>query len=1147
MMRDPHFKQLLLRLNMAHYSILRQQNETDWDAPPDLSDKDLERLGIPRGYRKNLLRALAALRVGGNVPYPNMAGLSDTALPPLAPSDQDRGRHSQHRDSLGFPLCETPGERRQITVMFCDMVGSTQLSRRLDPEDLREIIHSYQRCCAEIVERFGGYISQYLGDGILAYFGYPQARENDAERAVRAGLDIVASIGSHEDCVRKEKSVEVAIRIGIATGLVVVGDPFGSREVDDAKAFGETPNLAARLQAFAPPNTIAVSTTTHDLLEDRFEFVTLGSQSLPGIAEPCPIWRVVRPADAEERFEATHRRRMVPLVGRERELARIADHWQTALKDDGQVVLVSGEPGIGKSSLVCAFEAQLGGTPHHRMRFFCSPFFDNSPLHPIIEHLERVAGFTAEDGSSARRAKLTALLNESSLCSDDVLSLLLDLLGISSNDAPISADFTPQKRREMTLQALLRILMDPAKSIPTVIVFEDIQWIDPTTNELLHRIVDCLPGHPAMLIATFRPEFRPAWLDEPHVSLITLGRLGRGPTEELIASVAGRSKYSPDFVAKIVERTDGIPLFVEELTKALLHREKLTSATQGQFDAGVMRRPIPATLHASLLARLDQLPLCKEIAQVGSVIGRKFSYSLISSVTNIPDLVIQDALSQLIETGIILCRGEPPVATYIFKHALVQDAAYQSLLQSQRRRLHHRIAKSIESGLEGMHPSREILAHHFTEAGEIDCAITNWLRAAETASAHSAYREAINNLQKGLSLLNTNRDAHGHKAQELELLIALGAALIALRGVGSSEVEAVYARAIKLCADLPESRLHFTVNWNWWRISMDLRTGRQRADALLALAQRLDQTALIMQAHHALWATLFNLGDQRACLEHIECGLKLYAETDHRACSSVHGGHDARVCGKGEAALSLWLLGYPTRAAERIDSALMSARKLKQPSSLAHAIDIAITLSRYRRDVEAVAERSTELLEIAETKGFPDYIAKAKLFGAWAKSVMGEPGTAFDDMISAMTTLRCIGTREDFPIYLEMVAEVCDGLGRKKEALDHLNEALALSDTYSIGYWTAELHRKKGLVLLGSRGAPGEEAEPCLLAALETAGAQNARMLELRAAQSLAQLYRQRKQVAEARSVLLPVLEWFCEGSDELDLQEARTLALALH
>jgi predicted ATPase/class 3 adenylate cyclase len=1147
MMRDPRFKQLLSRLNMARYSALRQQTETDRDAPPDLSEKDLEKLGIPLGYRKNLLRALAALRAGKNEPHADMAGLSDTALAPLAPSDLDYRSRSQNRDSPSYCLGEIPGERRQISVMFCDIVGSTKLSRRLDPEDLREIIHSYQRCCAEIIERFGGYISQYLGDGILAYFGYPQARENDAERAVRAGLGIIASMAPLNGRIREEKRVEVAVRIGVATGLVVVGDPFGDGDVDDAKAFGETPNLAARLQGFAPPNTIAVSETTHDLLQNRFEFVTFGVQSLSGIAEPCPIWRVVRPADAEQRFEATHRRRTLPLVGRTRELAQIADRWQAAAKGDGQVVLVSGEAGIGKSSLVSAFEAQLGNRPHCRKRFFCSPFFDNSPLHPIIEHLERVAGFTTEDGSFAKRSKLTALLSESHLCLDDVLPLFLDLLGISASDSPTSADFTPQKWREMTLQAVLGLLLDPAKSVPAVIVFEDAQWIDPTTNELLHRIVDSLPGHPAMLITTFRLEFRPAWIDEPHVSLITLGRLGRGPTEELIASVAGRSKHSPDLVAQIIERTDGVPLFVEELTRTLLNRKALTSRTEEEYEKSVMQRPIPATLHASLMARLDQLPLCKEIAQIGSVFGRQFSYSSILSVTSIPDLVMQDALAQLIETSIILCRGEPPLSTYTFKHALVQDAAYQSLLLSQRRRLHHRIAQSIESGLEGMHPSPEILAYHFAEAGEIDSAVGNWLRAADTASTHSAYREAINNLQKGLSLLNTMHDARDHKTQELELLIRLGAALIALRGVGSSEVEAVYARALKLCADVPECRLHFTANWNWWRISMDLRTGRHRADALLALAQRLDQSELIMQAHHALWATSFNLGDQRACVEHIECGLKLCAEIDHKACSSLYGGHDARICGEGEAALSHWLLGHPTRAAAHIDAALMSARKLKQPSSLAHAIDIAMTLSRYRQDAEAVAEQSMELIELAETKGFPDYVAKAKLFGAWANSVAGEPEKALGGMLRAMTTLRSAGTHEDFPIYLEMLAEICEELGRKQEALDYLNEALTLSDTYSIGYWTAELYRRKGLVLLGSKGSAGKEGVPCLLAALEIARKQGARMLELRAARSLAQLYRRKRRVADARSVLLPVLDWFEEGSDELDLQEARTLALALN
>ncbi len=666
--------------------------------------------------------------------------------------------------------------------MFCDLVGSTALAQRLDPEDMREIIGAYQKRVAKVVARYDGFVAKYMGDGVLVYFGYPQAHEDDAERAARAGLKLAETI--HR--IRLQADVEpLQVRIGIATGVVVVGDLIGSGEAQERGVVGETPNLAARLQALAEPNAVVVAASTYRLVGGLFEYEDLGALEVKGYAEPVRVWRVCGRSAAESRYEALHPATAVtPLVGREEEVELLLRRWRQVTSGDGQVVLFSGEPGIGKSRLIAALQERIEGEPHTRLRYFCSPYHQDSALHPILEQLERAAGFRRDDAPEVRLEKLETLLSQTSPLDQDV-ALLAELLSLPVTDRSSPQDFTPQRKKEKTFEVLLRQLKALVQWQPVLMIFEDVHWIDPTSHELLDLIIERVRRLPVLLLATFRPEFPLPWTGQPHVTTVTLNRLDRRDGAALVKRIAGSKSALPgDIVDEIVERTDGVPLFVEELTKAVLEANTHDHDAIGPLAAAPLPAlAIPATLHALLMARLDRLgPAAKEIAQIGAAVGREFSYELLAAIAPRNAVELQNALDPLVEAGLLFQRGAPQAA-YTFKHALVQDAAYGTLLRGKRRELHARIAAVLEAQFpDTVETQPELLARHLTEAGLVGPAIGYWRRAGTRARRRSADVEAARHFRRALALAESLPDTRERDELELDLCIELGGALVATSG-----------------------------------------------------------------------------------------------------------------------------------------------------------------------------------------------------------------------------------------------------------------------------------------------------------------------------------------------------------------------------
>jgi class 3 adenylate cyclase len=714
-------------LGLGRYEAAFRENEIDETVLPSLTEEHLKQLGVTAlGHRLKLLDAIAALRASGAT-KPSSA---DEATPP-APSASPEDR----------------AERRQVTVMFSDLVGSTALSARMDPEDLREVISTYQKCVAKTVGRFGGFVAKYMGDGVLVYFGYPEAHEHDAERAVRAGLELVAAV-----CNLKTR-VALQTRVGIATGLVVVGDLIGSGASQEQAIVGETPNLAARLQGVAEPNSVVIAESTRKLVGNLFELGDLGTQDLKGITGHVRAWEALQPSSVESRFEAFHASGLTELVGRDEELELLLRRWSKAKTGEGQVVLLSGEPGIGKSRLTAALLVRVAGEPHTRLRYFCSPQHTDSALYPIISQMERAAGFAHQDASQAKLDKLDALLAQSLTPHHDA-TLLVDIMSLPNDGRYLTLDLSPQQRRQKTLEALNAQLEALSKASPILMIFEDVHWIDPTSLEVLARAVDRIRMLAVLLIVTYRPEFEPHWIGLPHVTAVTVNRLGQRQIAALIDRVAGNKALPANIRHDIIERTDGIPLFVEEMTKAVLEVESAETAERTVANVPSPAAAVPSTLHASLMARLDRLGPAKEVAQIGAAIGREFSDELIAAIARRPETELTDGLDRLIEAGLLFSHGVPPYRNYLFKHALVRDAAYSTLLRGRRQELHSLIVSALQKGFPDIVTNQpEILAHHYAESGMLVEAIEYYVLAAKRATAAMNNKEAKAQLKRGTTLL----------------------------------------------------------------------------------------------------------------------------------------------------------------------------------------------------------------------------------------------------------------------------------------------------------------------------------------------------------------------------------------------------------
>jgi predicted ATPase/class 3 adenylate cyclase len=1032
-------------------------------------------------------------------------------------------------------------------VLFCDLVDSTGLARQLDPEDLREVVRAYQEACAKVIARFEGHIAQYLGDGLLVYFGYPLAHEDDAQRAVRAGLGIVEAMGQLNTRLTQERGVQLAVRLGIHTGLVVVGEVGGSTRQEQL-ALGETPIIAYRLQDIAAPNTLVISTATFQLLGGFFACQPLGTPLLKGQTQPFAVYRVLYESMARSRLEAAGSTGWTPLVGREQEIGLLLERWAQVKDGLGQVVLLSGEAGIGKSRLVQVLTEQVAAEPQAWLTpCQCSPYHHNTALYPWIDLLERVAlRFEREESPQQKLRKLEGFVVQYGLPLAEAIPLFAALLSL-----PLPADYVPvtlapEQQKQHTLHALLTILLRIATQQPVLLVMEDLHWVDPSTLEFLSLLVDQGPTARILALFTFRPDFSPPWTGRAHCTQVTVNRLSRTQAAEMIRQVAQGKALPSDVVEQIVAKTDGVPLFVEELTKMVLESGLL----QEREDHYALTGPlpplaIPATLHDSLMARLDRLATVKGIAQLGATLGREFSYALLQAVSPGDEGTLQRGLQQLVEAEFLYQRGLPPQATYVFKHALIQDVAYQSLLKSTRQQHHQRIAQVLEARfLEIVEAQPELMAHHYTEAGLHAQAISFWHKAGLRASERSAYMEALAHLTTGLSLLPLLAATPARPQQELVLQLALGPVLAATKGNAAPEVGQVYTRARALCQEIGETPHHFPVLVGLWRFALiqgEFLQAHELGLQLLDLAERARDAALRLEAQRALGMTLYFLGDLMAARVHLEQGMRLYHPEQHRAHAALYG-RDPGVDCYAYAALTLGLLGYPDQALAHMHTALTLAEQLAYPLMQGWALAFTAWLHQFHRAEQRTQECAEAALVLAHEHGFLQVSAMGRILRGWACAMQGDGAVGVAEMHQGLAAWRATGTEIARPSYLAHLAECYGRAGQGAAGLDVLAEARAAAQHRQERFYEAEFYRLEGELLLAQSVDRVAEAATCFQHALTIARHQQARWWELRAAMSLARLWQQQGKRTEAHELLAPIYGWFTEGFDTADLQEAKAL-----
>jgi class 3 adenylate cyclase/predicted ATPase len=1034
-------------------------------------------------------------------------------------------------------------ERRQLTVMFCDLVDSTKLSSQLDPEDYREVVRAYQSACTEVIQRFDGHVAQLLGDGLLVYFGYPVAHEEDAQRAIHTGLGIIQTIQTLNTRLEQEKGIRLAIRLGVHTGLVVVGEMGGAGRQEQL-ALGETPNVAARVQGLAKVDSVVISADTYRLVEGYFDCRSLGEQVLRGVSQPLPAYQVLQESGVQSRLDVASTRGLTPLVGREQEVRLLIERWDRVKDGQGQVILLSGEAGIGKSRLVQVLKDHLANEPHTRWECRSFSYYQNSALYPITDLLQRTWQLREEHTPEQRLEKLEQALRQYRLPLEESIPLLAPLLSLTiPEDRYPPLHWSPQRQRQKILESILAMLLELAEHQPVLFILEDLHWLDPTSLELLDLLIDHTPTASIYTLLTCRPTFHPSWSHRAYLTEMRVNRLSNVQAEQVVEKITEGRRLPPAVLQQLIEKSDGVPLYLEEMTKAVLESGYLKEG-DGQYElvGSLTSLAIPTTLQDSLMARLDRLVTAKAVAQYAAVIGRQFSYELLQAVSQVDEVMLQHELGRLVEAEIVYQRGVPPQVTYTFKHALIQDAAYQSLLRSTRQQYHQRIGHTLEAQFpETTETQPELLAYHYTEAGCNTQAVAYWLKAGQRAVKRSANVEAISHLDKGLELLHALPDAAERTQQELWLQITRGLALQMIKGDAAPEVEQTYLRAWQLCQQLGIISQLFRAFGglrSFYLVRAEYQKVNELVEQYLHLAQGQLRPDHMMLVHDVLGIVFFWRGGLRPAQAHLEQAMALDDPQQHHSLSFQF----LRLSSFFHRAWVLWALGYPEQALQSSDAAFTLAKELSHPFCLAFALNQSARVYQFRQEVQWTREQAETSIRLSTAQGFAQQVAGATFLRGWALTQQGQHEPGIIEMHQGLAAYRATGAEHQLTYFLALLAEGYGRGGQREEGLTILAEALALADKNGERIWEAELHRLKGELLLVQSSDNQPAAEAYFQKALSIACDQQAKSLELRAATCLSRLWQRQGKRQEAYDLLAPVYNWFTEGFDTADLKDAKAL-----
>ncbi len=1109
---------------LGQYAQAFAENHIDYGTLRDLTDGDLKDLGLSLGHRKRLLRAILA----------------------LAASQQsgDASRAASKQAAEAFSPAENhEPEVRQITAVFCDLVGSTELSEKLDPEDLRTVIDAYRKTCDTAIRRYDGQVANYAGDGLMAFFGWPRAHEDDAVRAVHAGLEILSEV------TRIHGAVTLASRVGICSGRVVVGQtggPGGWME-----AVGETPNIAARLQAFAAPNTLLVSDSTQRLASGAFDFQDIGTQELKGVTRPLHVYRALSAKQQTSRFDAAHANALTPLIGRSAELALLLDRWQKAKEGDGQVVLLSGLPGVGKSRLIHELKSSIQSEPHFLLNYQCSPYHTQSAFLPIIEQIELAAQLRGADSDADKFAKVKAYIANVIGDQIEAASLIAHLLSISLGDWNKQSTLTPPQIKNKTIDTLLEMIRSLAAKQPTLCMFEDVHWIDPSTLELLELAMSRVDRAHVMIAVSFRPEFRHNWSGRANVTSHSLSRLSRSEVTKMIREMSRDEDLPQQILDQIAEKADGVPLFIEELTTSTITAPLQNSRLRTDLERSTSIGPtkVPETLHDALMERVDRVVHGRRLAQVAAVIGREFSYDLLTAASRTEETDLQATLSKLEEADIIYRTGISPSVRFAFKHVLLRDAVYNSLLRGRRQEIHADIAAVLEKHFGELADYRpEILAYHHGEAGNNERAIRCWCEAGRRALANSANVEAISHFRNALQLLSALPDTAQRVKQEVDIQLALGIPLIAVEGYAAEQTREAFARARALCLKLDNPPEYFQALFGLWGHSW--MGGKNdaalvMANEFLSRSQASPNSVRLMVAHRIMGSTLLTIGEFRTARHHFEESIALSKIDGRKPVYDLYM-VEPQVASLLLLSWDLWFLGYLDQSLARVSEALALAQNLAQPYSIAFAHYMISIVHLLRGEPAGALRSADQSLEISREQRFSLYVILSTISRGRALGELGRLGEAAAEMQTGIAEARRTGVGMMYPMIQSWLADVHAQSGRKEIALSIVEQVLGELGGATGRSWESELYRQRAQLFLELNPSTATDAEAYLKRAVEIAGGQSAKALELRAATSLAKLWQQHGRGVEARNLLEPIYRWFEEGSDTTDLRGARELLMIL-